>query len=127
MELIDLSCKLKEYDQSISRYGINDPNFSRNAEELIKIFVKKTYLNIRNIIENILHKEREIKLDRLNHEYITIGPNQLFNIITSTFDLIKTKKIKVIYEQMMDLTKECIIQYLIGVDILIKVLFIIYL
>jgi len=54
---------LKEYDNTLSNYGVNDPNFSRNSEELVKIFVKKTYLNLRNIIENILHTERKEKLD----------------------------------------------------------------
>jgi len=112
---------LKEYDSSLSVYGVIDPNFSRNAEELVKIFVKKTYLNLRNIIENILQTERREKLDPLSKEYITIGPNQLFNIISNTFDLIKGKKIKVIFEQILELTKEIIIQYLIGVDLLIKV------
>ncbi len=112
---------LKEYDNTLSNYGVNDPNFSRNSEELVKIFVKKTYLNLRNIIENILHTERKEKLDISSKEYITIGPKQLFNIISNTFDLIKGKKIKVIFEQIIDLTKEIIIQYLIGVDLLIKV------
>jgi len=121
--LIDLSCLLKEYDNTLSVYGINDPNFSVNSEELVKIFVKKTYLNLRNIIENILQTERKEKLDPLNKEYITIGPSQLFNIISNTFDLIKGKKIKVIFEQIIELTKEIIIQYLIGVDLLIKVIF----
>lgn len=123
MELIDLSCTLKTYDNTLSRYGITDPNFCRNSEELVNIFIKKTYLNIRNIIENILKTEREKKTDHLSKEYITIGPAQLFNIICSTFDLIKSRKIKVIFENMIELTRECIIQYLIGVDILIKVNF----
>ena len=123
MELIDLSCTLKTFDNTLSRYGITDPNFCRNSEELVNIFIKKTYLNIRNIIENILKTEREKKTDHLSKEYITIGPAQLFNIICSTFDLIKSRKIKVIFENMIELTRECIIQYLIGVDILIKVNF----
>lgn len=113
---------LKEYDNSLSVYGVNDPNFSVNSEELVKIFVKKTYLNLRNIIENILQTERKEKLDPLSKEYITIGPSQLFNIISNTFDIIKGKKIKVIFEQIIELTKEIIIQYLIGVDLLVKVL-----
>lgn len=120
--MIDLSCLLKEYDNSLSIYGVNDPNFSVNSEELVKIFVKKTYLNLRNIIENILQTERKEKLDPLSIEYITIGPSQLFNIISNTFDIIKGKKIKAIFEQMIELTKEIIIQYLIGVDLLIKVI-----
>jgi len=78
-------------------------------------------LNIRVIIENILHTERKEKCDPLSYEYITIGPAQLFNIITEIFNLIKTRRIKVIFEQMIELTKECIIEYLIGVDILLKV------
>lgn len=112
---------MKEYDQEVKKYGIIDKNFSQNAEELVKIFIKKTYLNVRIIIENILQTERKEKCDPLSQEYITIGPTQLFNIITEIFNLIKSRKIKLILEQMIDLTKECIIQYLIGVDILLKV------
>ncbi len=112
---------MKDYDSTVSKYGVNDPNFSKNAEELVKIFIKKTYLNIRVIIENILQTERKEKVDHLSYEYITIGPSQLFHVISEIFNIIKTRKIKVIFEQMIELTKECIIQYLIGVDILIKV------
>lgn len=115
---------MKDYDNGLTIYGVNDPNFSVNSEELVKLFVKKTYLNLRNIIENILQTERKEKLDPLSKEYITIGPSQLFNIICNTFDIIKGKKIKAIFEQIVDLTKEIIIQYLIGVDLLIKVIFI---
>ncbi len=106
-------------------YGIKDPNFSQNAEELIKIFIKKTYLNIRVILENILKTERKEKCDPLSYEYITIGPSQLFNIITEIFNLIKSRRNKEIFRQMIDLTKECIIEYLIGIDILLKVNYVI--
>ena len=112
---------LYNYETEIKNYGINDQNFSQNAEELIKIFIKKTYLNVREIIENILKTERKEKCDHLSKEFITIGPAQLFNIITEIFNIIKSRKIKIILEQMINLTKECIIQYLIGVDILLKV------
>jgi hypothetical protein len=112
---------LYNYETEIKNYGINDQNFSQNAEELVKIFIKKTYLNVREIIENILKTERKEKCDHLSKEFITIGPAQLFNIITEIFNIIKSRKIKIILEQMINLTKECIIQYLIGVDILLKV------
>ena len=95
--------------------NVNDQNFSKNGKELAKIYLKKTYQNVLSVIENILRKEREVKA--IIHDmgyYYTQGPNDLFEFLSQTFDLLKENKNKHIYEMAIDLFNSCINQYLLG-------------
>ena len=52
---------------------------------------------------------------------VTNGPRDLFKLIFATLDIIKNAKIRVLYERVLILFKECILQYLIANNYLIRV------
>jgi hypothetical protein len=114
---------LFDYENELNeKFGIIDPNFSNNGRELIKIFTKKTYHNIKQFIENILHNERQNKGERSSDGLlITSGPANLFKLLYNSFDLVKRRKIKPLIESVLDFCKECIIHYLIGLDVVVDV------
>ena len=116
-DILKIAMKLFLFEERLEKIRVVDQNFGKNARELVKIYMKKTYKNMLDVIENILKSEREIKsITNENGNYVTNGPNDLFDILSKTFDLVKDFKIKYIYEQVFELFHECIIQYLIGVD-----------
>jgi hypothetical protein len=78
---------------------------------------------MKTIIESILKSEREEKaVNTGDNILITNGPYDLFKLIFSIFDIFKKEnfKIKFIVEQFLSLTKECIIQYILGADCVIS-------
>ena len=116
-DILKIAMKLFLFEERLEKIRVVEQNFGKNARELVKIYMKKTYKNMLDVIENILKSEREIKsITNENGNYVTNGPNDLFDILSKTFDLVKDFKIKYIYEQVFELFHECIIQYLIGVD-----------
>ncbi len=116
-EIMKLAMRLFNFSQKLSEVHLHDPNFEKNAKELVKIYMKKIFKNTLDVIENILKSEREIKsIKNAEGQYCTNGPSDLFDILSKTFDLVKEYKNKYIYEQTFNLFHECIIQYLIGVD-----------
>ena len=115
--ILKMGMMLFVFGEKLLILNINDENFLKNGKELVKIYLKKTYQNILSIIENILKKEREIKA--IKHEmgyYYTRGPNDLFEILSNTFDLIKGNKNKHLYEMTLNLFNSSINQYLLGVE-----------
>lgn len=79
---------------------------------------------MKTIIESILKSEREVKAIKSSEGiFVTNGPTDLFKLIYNTMDLIKGQKQKNILEQILNFTKECILQYLIGVDCIVGVRF----
>ena len=115
--IIRLSMMLFLFGERLFDLNINDQNFFKNGKELAKIYLKKTYQNVLSVIENILRKEREVKA--VVHDmgfYFTQGPNDLFEILSQTFDLLKNNKNKCIYELTIDLFNSGINQYLLGVE-----------
>ena len=113
--IIKLSMMLFMFYDRLFDLNVNDQNFSKNGKELAKIYLKKTYQNVLSVIENILRKEREVKA--IIHDmgyYYTQGPNDLFEFLSQTFDLLKENKNKHIYEMVIDLFNSCINQYLLG-------------
>ena len=113
--IIKLSMMLFMFYDRLFDLNVNDQNFSKNGKELAKIYLKKTYQNVLSVIENILRKEREVKA--IIHDmgyYYTQGPNDLFEFLSQTFDLLKENKNKHIYEMAIDLFNSCINQYLLG-------------
>ena len=115
--IIKLSMMLFLFGEKLFDLNVNDQNFNKNGKELAKIYLKKTYQNLLSVIENILRKEREVKA--VIHEmgyYYTQGPNDLFEILSQTFDLLKNNKNKVVYEMTIDLFNSSINQYLLGVE-----------
>ena len=113
--IIKLSMMLFMFHDRLFDLNVNDQNFSKNGKELAKIYLKKTYQNVLSVIENILRKEREVKA--IIHDmgyYYTQGPNDLFEFLSQTFDLLKENKNKHIYEMAIDLFNSCINQYLLG-------------
>ena len=119
--ILKLANFLFKFYLNLTKLNIFDENLNKNAKTLVKIYMKKTYLLEINVIENILKSEREIKqIENDMNIYITNGPNDLFEIFHNTFDLIKEFKIKFIYEEICKIFYECIIQYLLGEDVLIN-------
>ena len=115
--IIKLSMMLFLFGEKLFDLNVNDQNFSKNGKELAKIYLKKTYQNVLSVIENILKKEREVKA--IIHDmgfYFTQGPNDLFEFLSQTFDLLKNNRNKAIYEMTIDLFNACINQYLLGVE-----------
>ena len=97
--------------------NVDDPNFYKNGKELTKIYIKKTYNNVLSVIESILKDEREIKaLKDENGNYYTKGPNDLFDLLASTFELMKEEQNKYLYESILNLYHSSIQQYLLGVE-----------
>ena len=116
-EILKMSMMLFIFGEKLLKLNINDQNFYKNGKELTKIYLKITYQNVLSVIENILKKEREIKA--LKHEmgyYYTQGPNDLFEILSRTFDLVKENKNKCLYELTLNLFNSSINQYLLGVE-----------
>lgn len=115
--MIKLASSLFKFEEKLKKLRVNEPNLSKNGKELVKIYMKKTYKNITDVIENILKSEREVKAIKSdNGECMTNGPNDLFDILSKSFDLIAEEKNKYIHSKMLNMFYECIIQYLIGVD-----------
>jgi len=73
---------------------IDNPNFYKNGKEFTKIYIKKTYYNVLSVIESILKDE--------NRNYYTKGPNDLFDLLGNTFELMKEEKNKYLYESIVD-------------------------
>jgi hypothetical protein len=120
-DIINLSVLIFNFDDKVNQLRVIDPNLDKNANEFVKIYMKKTFQNLLEVIQNILKSEREVKaLKSEEGYYYTNGPNDLFDILSKTFDLVKDYKIKDIYEAILRLFHECIIQYLIGVDCVIN-------
>ena len=119
--LIKLGILLSDLDMKIQKLGIVDSNLTKNGNEFIKIYIKKTYQNMLDIINNILKNERENKaIKQENGILITNGPKDLFNFLSQTLDLLKGHKNKHLYEKILYLYFESILQYLIGVDCVIN-------
>lgn len=116
-DILKIASKLFLFEERLSKVRVIDHNFGKNGREFVKIFMKKTFKNILDVLENILKSEREIKtITNENGQYVTNGPTDLFDILSKTFDFVKDFKNKYIYEQAFGLFHECIIQYLIGVE-----------
>ena len=76
-------------------------------------------------IEDILRVEREKKVEKLaNKQFSTVGPQMFFKSIFSLFELIKNNNHEIILELFLDNIKQIIIQYLVGLDSIIRVKFI---
>ena len=116
-DILKMSTFLFKFSDKLKKLKVIEPNMVKNGKELVKIYMKKTYKNITDVIENILKSEREIKsITNENGELVTNGPNDLFDILSKSFNLIQETKIKYIHAKMLNMFYECIIQYLIGVD-----------
>ena len=116
-EILKMSMMLFIFGERLFQLNVDDQNFFKNGKELTKIYLKKTYQNVLSVIQTILKKEREVKA--LKHEmgyYYTKGPNDLFEILSRTFDLVKENKNKCLYELTLNLFNSSINQYLIGVE-----------
>ena len=116
-DILKMSMMLFIFGEKLNSLNIYDPNFFKNGKELSKIYLKKTYQNVLSVIENILKKEREIKA--IKHEmgyYYTRGPNDLFETLSRTFDLLKENKNKCLYELTLNLFYSSINQYLLGIE-----------
>ena len=116
-EILSMSVMLFNMGDRLHALNVDDPNFYKNGKELTKIYIKKTYNNVLSVIESILKDEREIKaLKDENGNYYTKGPNDLFDLLASTFELMKEEKNKYLYESILHLYHSSIQQYLLGVE-----------
>ena len=89
-DLLKLGMKLFDYLDQLNKVGVVDDNIKRNAKEFVKIYMKKTFKSLLDVIVNILKNEREKKYEKnSNGKYCTRGPNELFDILSKTFDMIQ--------------------------------------
>ena len=113
--LLKMSMMIFNFGDQLFKVNVIDGNFYKNGKEFSKIFLKKTYQNVLSIIKNLLKKEREIKaIKDESGLYCTRGPSDLFQLLSQTFDLVKSNKNKCLYELTLDLFNAAINQYLIG-------------
>ena len=119
-EILKLSNILFNYYNTINKLNIDDENLLKNGKELTKIYFKKIFQNILRTIENILKNEREFNGNK-NEEglYYTLGPKDLFDILSKTLDLVKEYKHPIIYKELLKIFNVSIFQYLIGVNCII--------
>ena len=116
-DILKMSMFLLTFRDSLLELNVEDENLLKNGKELIKIYYKKTYQNILSVIESILNNELDVKgIKTETGELKTQGPGDLFEILSSTFDLIKENKNKTIYRNILLLFKEALKQYLVGID-----------
>ena len=115
-EILNYSMILFDLWEGLYLQNVDDPNFYKNGKALTKIYIKKTYKNILSVIENILMEEREKKaLKDKDGKYYTKGPNDLFELLTITFDSIKDYRNVYLYRSVLNLFYYLIRQYLLGV------------
>ena len=115
-EILNMSIILFDMWEKLYLQNVYDPNFFKNGKALTEIYIKKTYKNILAVIETILTEEREKKaLKDKEGKYYTKGPNDLFELLTITFESIKDYKNIYLYESILNLFYYLIRQYLLGV------------
>ena len=116
-EILNMSTMLFDMGERLNKLNVNDQNFFKNGKILTNIYIKKTYNNVLAVIENILKDEREKKaLKDDSGKYYTNGPNELFELLERTFDLMKEYKNKYLYESILNFYHSSIHQYLLGVE-----------
>ena len=123
-QILDLVEMVYKQEEKLLQFGIEDPNFALNGKELVRIFTRKIIMNLQTLIESILKNEREYKALKCEQDdgelLLTNGPVDLFRTFYKTFDMIKKFKIKELHSETFKMFKECILLYLIGVDIVIS-------
>ena len=60
-DILKMSTFLFKFSDKLKKLKVIEPNMVKNGKELVKIYMKKTYKNITDVIENIIKSEREIK------------------------------------------------------------------
>ena len=98
-EKINKLCNiLFEFGHTLTKFGIDDENIYNNANEYIKIFIKKIYNHLLDSIPNILKNEREKKQYHNQKRIIlTKGQNDFFLIISHIISAYKDLKIPFIH------------------------------
>ena len=116
-KIIKMSNILFDFENLLKKFRVEDQNVSKNANELVKIYIKKIYKQILEFIQNILKSEREVKqVQNSKKEYITNGPNDLFSMLSNVISANKNIKISYIHTYILNMLYEGIIQFLIGTD-----------
>ena len=116
-KIIKLSNILFDFEDLLKKFKIEDDNISKNATELVKIYIKKIYKQLLEFIQNILKSEREVKqIENSKKELITNGPNDLFSTLSNLISPNKTIKVQYIHTYILNMLYEGIIQFLIGTD-----------
>ena len=116
-KIIKLSNILFDFENLLKKFKIEDDNISKNATELVKIYIKKIYKQLLEFIQNILKSEREVKqIENSKKELITNGPNDLFSTLSNIISTNKNIKVPYIHTYILNMLYEGIIQFLIGVD-----------
>ena len=116
-KILKLSDILYNFEDILKKFRIDDNNINKNANELVRIYIKKIYKQLLEFIQNILKSEREIKqLENSKKELITNGPNDLFSMLTNLIAANKYTRVPYIHTYVLNMIYEGIIQFLIGTD-----------
>ena len=116
-KIIKMSNLLFDFENLLKKFRVEDQNITKNANELVKIYIKKIYKQILEFIQNILKSERELKqVQNSKKEYITNGPSDLFSMLSNVISANKNIKISYIHTYILNMLYEGIIQFLIGTD-----------
>ena len=116
-KIMKMSNILFDFENLLKKFRVEDQNISKNANEFVKIYIKKIYKQLLEFIQNILKSERELKqVQNSKKEYITNGPNDLFTMLSNIISANKNVKISYIHTYILNMIYEGIIQFLIGTD-----------
>ena len=116
-KIIKMSNLLFDFENLLKKFRVEDQNIAKNANELVKIYIKKLYKQLLEFIQNILKSEREVKqVLNSKKEYITNGPNDLFSMLSNIISANKNINIPYIHTYILNMLYEGIIQFLIGTD-----------
>ena len=116
-KILKLSNQLFKFNESIKLFRIEDENITKNANEFVKIYIKKIYKQLLEFIQNILKSERQIKqIENSKKQFITNGPKDLFTMLTNIITANRNIKVPYVHTYVLNMIYEGIIQFLIGTD-----------
>lgn len=111
-----------EHNRRLSEFNIYDPNFTKNAEEFIRLAIKDTFQSTKVSLDNILKQERQDQPLKGKDECLyTNFPKNIFKILNSSLKILETYKINSLLENLLVYAKETLILSLIGSQSIISV------
>lgn len=115
--LLKLALDLYSFEDEMKKLLVVDGNIAKNANMFVQIYMRKTYRSMIDMIIIILKKDfekRKIKSEK--GIFYSNASNEIFSLLTKTFDFAKQYLHKYILAQLLIGINEAIVQYLLGVD-----------
>jgi hypothetical protein len=121
-QILDVVILLLEHTRRLSEFNIYDPNYTKNADEFIKIAIKDSFQTTKAHLENILKQERQDQPIKGKDEcFYTNGPKNIFKILNSSLQVLEIYKISSLLENLLVYAKEILILYMVGIQSIVSV------